>query len=68
MDENNLETWMTKVSNYKEMNNVIVPTSFEVLWRLEKGDFSYAKFNLKKAEYDNPRIFQNTFLCALHLL
>lgn len=57
MDENNLKTWVIKVSNYKEINQVIVPTSFEVLWRLEKGDFSYAKFNLQKIEYNNPEKF-----------
>jgi hypothetical protein len=47
MDEKNLETWVIKLANYKEMNCVVVPTTFEVLWRLEKGDFSYAKFNLQ---------------------
>ncbi len=57
MDENNLESWVIKVSNYKEINQVVVPTSFEVLWRLEKGDFSYAKFNLRKIEYNNPEKF-----------
>lgn len=57
MDEKNLETWIIKVAGYKEMNSVVVPTAFEVLWRLEKGDFSYAKFNLIKIEYDKPEIF-----------
>lgn len=51
MDEKNLETWVIKSSNYKEMNNVMIPTSFDVLWRLGKGDFSYAKFNITKIEY-----------------
>ena len=36
----------------KEMNSVVVPITFEVLWRLEKEDFSYAKFNIKKIEYN----------------
>jgi hypothetical protein len=57
MDMNNLETWVIKVSDYKELNKVIIPTRFEVLWRLEKGDFSYAKFNITEIEYDNPRKF-----------
>lgn len=57
MDEKNLETWVIKLADYKEMNGVVVPTTFEVLWRLEKGDFSYAKFNLKKIEYNKPEIF-----------
>jgi Family of unknown function (DUF6544) len=54
MDEKNLETWIIKIAGYKEMNNVIVPTSFEVMWRLKTGDFSYAKFNVKKLEYNYP--------------
>jgi len=57
MDEKNLETWVIKVTDYKELNNVLIPTGFEVLWRLEKGDFSYAKFYVKKLEYNNSRRF-----------
>ena len=57
MDEKNLETWIIKLADYKEMNSVFVPTTFEVLWRLEKGDFSYAKFIVQKIEYNKPEIF-----------
>jgi hypothetical protein len=39
------------------MNSVFVPTSFEVLWRLGKGDFCYSKFNLQKIEYNKPEVF-----------
>ncbi len=51
MDETKLETWVIQLSNYKELNNVKIPISFEVLWRLEKDDFSYAKFNITEIEY-----------------
>jgi hypothetical protein len=57
MGEDNLETWVIKATNYKELNNVIIPTAFDVLWRLEKGDFSYAKFNITEVEYDKPEKF-----------
>ena len=57
IDEKNLETWIIKLDNYRELNNVLIPTSFEVLWRLKKGDFSYAKFNLKKIQYNIPEKF-----------
>lgn len=57
MDLINLETWVIKVSDYKELNKVFIPTRFEVLWRLEKGDFSYAKFDINEIEYDNPLKF-----------
>ena len=39
------------------MNSVFVPTSIEVLWKLGKGVFSYAKFNLQKIEYNKPEVF-----------
>ena len=52
MDEKNLETWVIKATNYKELNNVFIPTAFDVLWRLDKGDFSYAKFNMTEVEYN----------------
>jgi hypothetical protein len=54
MDKTKLETWVIKSTDYTEMNNVFVPLTFEVLWRLEKGDFPYARFNVKKIEYDKP--------------
>lgn len=57
MDKMKLETWIIKSDEYKEINNVGVPTRFEVLWRLEKGDFSYAKFNIEKIEYNKPEQF-----------
>ncbi|MHA4846938.1 DUF6544 family protein [Flavitalea antarctica] len=52
MGEKNLETWIIKLSDYKERSNVLVPTTTEVLWRLDKGDFSYAKFLIKDVEYN----------------
>lgn len=57
MDEKNLETWIIKATNYKELNNVFIPTAFDVLWRLEKGDFSYAKFKITEVEYNKPEKF-----------
>ncbi|MEO7988944.1 MAG: DUF6544 family protein [Chryseolinea sp.] len=57
MDKTKLETWIIKCDQYKEMNQVLVPTHFEVLWRLEKGDFSYAKFKITRVEYNIPEQF-----------
>jgi hypothetical protein len=57
MDEKNLESWVIKSGNYKEMNDIIIPTTFEVLWRLETADFSYAKFNIEKVVYNIPKLF-----------
>ena len=57
MGDDNLETWVIKATNYKELNNILIPTSFDVIWRLEKGDFSYAKFNITEVEYNKPEKF-----------
>ncbi len=57
MGDKNLETSVIKATNYKELNNVIIPTAFDVIWRLERGDFSYAKFNVREVEYDIPERF-----------
>ncbi len=54
MGKDRLETWIGKSSEYKEINNIIIPTKIEAIWRLNTGDFSYAKFNLKKIEYNKP--------------
>jgi hypothetical protein len=55
MDEKNLETWIIKIAGYRQMNAVMVPTKFDVLWRLKKGDFSYAKFNIQTIVYEQPK-------------
>ena len=57
MGDENLETWVIKATNYKELNNVMIPTAFDVIWRLEKGDFSYAKFNVREVEYEKAEKF-----------
>ena len=57
MDEKNLETWVIKATNYKKIDNVLIPTLFDVLWRLDKGDFSYAKFSITEVEYNKPGKF-----------
>jgi hypothetical protein len=51
MDEKQLATWIIRLEKYVELNDVTVPTVFEVMWRLEKGDFSYAKFRMTDVQY-----------------
>lgn len=57
MGDANLEKWVGKLADYKEINGVIIPTKIEALWRLKEGDFSYVNFNLDKIEYDKPNRF-----------
>ena len=55
--EEKREPWLCKMADYREINGVIVPTKAEAIWKLEKGEVSYARFNVKKIEYDKPEKF-----------
>jgi hypothetical protein len=57
MDDKNKETWLVNLTQYREMNGIIVPTNAEAIWILKKGDYSYAKFVVKKMEYNKPERF-----------
>lgn len=57
MSKDKRETWIGKLSDYKEMNGITVPTTIEAIYKLEKGDYSYAKFNVTKLEYNQPKKF-----------
>jgi hypothetical protein len=57
IDDKKLETWVGKLSNYQEINGVLIPTDIEAAWELETGDFTYAKFHVKRIEYDKPERF-----------
>jgi hypothetical protein len=57
MEKGKKETWIGKMYDYKEMNGILVPTKIEAIWRLEKGDHCYAKFNVKQLEYDKSERF-----------
>ncbi|MBC8485639.1 MAG: hypothetical protein ISS28_00610 [Candidatus Cloacimonetes bacterium] len=57
MGEDNIETWIGKFKNYKEINDVIIPTEIEAIWKLKDGNYSYVRFNIKKIEYDKPMRF-----------
>ena len=59
MDPAHLETWVIKATRYKELNEVKIPTQFDVLWRLAAGDFSYANFSIQKIEYNIPKRFKS---------
>ena len=61
MDEKNLEVWVIKVSFYTEFNDVIILTTFEVMWRLEKEDSSYTKFKITEVEYKKAENSEDRF-------
>lgn len=59
MGEGNLQSWLVKVANYREINEVCIPTKAEAIWRLATGDFSYARFHVLTLQYENGREFSN---------
>lgn len=57
MGEGKLETWVGKVSNYKQLNGIFIPTTIEAIYKLQEGDYSYARFTVKKIQYGIPEKF-----------
>jgi hypothetical protein len=55
MEAGVLETWIITLNDYKAFNGIIVPTECEVLWRLKRGDYPYARFHVKEIVYDVPK-------------
>jgi len=56
--EETLENWTGYYRNYKEVKGIQVPHDVEVVWNLESGDFSYARFNITEIEYNKPFKFK----------
>ena len=48
------DKWIGYYQDYKKIENMMIPQEIEVAWHLNSTDFSYAKFNISKIEYDNP--------------
>jgi len=57
MGDENLETWIGKLTDYQEINGILIPCTIEAIWRLKTGDFSYATFHVEELEYNNPQLF-----------
>lgn len=58
MGHGNLETWIGKVSEYKKIEGVRIPTAIEAIYRLKEGDHCYAKFYIRSIDYDIPELFK----------
>lgn len=59
MGSNELETWIGKLSNYKLLNNIMIPTTIQAIWNLKQNDFPYAVFYVDQIEYNKPKKFNN---------
>jgi hypothetical protein len=47
-----LEIWVINLSCYSEINSVSIPFFAEASWKLGGKEFPYARFEVRKIEYD----------------
>lgn len=57
MDKNTLKGWIGEVNEYRKVDGVIIPTEIKASWLLDKGKYTYARFQVETFEYDVPRRF-----------
>ena len=57
IDKNNLVKWVGIVSDYREVNNMMIPTKIEASWILEDGEYTYARFHVTEFEFNKPEKF-----------
>ena len=49
-----LDKWAPRMSAYKEINGIKIPTRSEVIWKLDSGDFKAIEIEVTDIQYDNP--------------
>ena len=52
--EYSLDVWSPRVSEYREINGVRIPTNSEVIWKLNSGDFPCIRIEVTDIKYDTP--------------
>jgi len=52
-----LAKWSIDMRDYKEFNGVKIPTRGEVTWKLDDGDFTWFKFEIKDINYNKPVVY-----------
>lgn len=45
------EGFVMNCRNYRQINNVFIPTEFEFIWQLDSGDFPYATIRVTDVQY-----------------
>ena len=53
-DEYSLQTWSTPITEYREINDMMLPSKGEGVWHLSSGDFRYIRVEIIDIEYNNP--------------
>jgi hypothetical protein len=52
MGDERLETWVGRVSDYREVGGMRIPMTIEALWDLEEGEHTYARFNVQSIRHE----------------
>ena len=55
MDDERKEKWEGHLSNYREVDGIMVPGEIEATWLLEEGKHTYARFQVKDFEFNTPK-------------
>ncbi len=50
--EYSLDVWSPRVSEYREVNGIRIPTNSEVIWKLNSGDFPCIRIEVTDIKYD----------------
>ena len=61
MEENRLVIWLGEFSEYKIINDILIPTSIKASWLLKEGKHTYVDFQLKEIDYNKPALFQRKY-------
>jgi hypothetical protein len=54
MDKDRLEKWVGHVSDYRQVNGMMIPHEITATWMLKEAEHTYARFHVQKFEYDIP--------------
>ena len=52
MGEEDLETWIGRVSDYQLVGGMKIPMNIEALWKLDNVEHSYAKFKVREIQHN----------------
>jgi len=53
-DGYSLQTRSTPITEYREINGMMLPSKGEAVWHLSSGDFRYIRVEIIDIEYNNP--------------
>lgn len=53
------ERWEGYLSDYCEVDGLMIPMSIEAVWQFEDGEHSYARFHVTELEYNSSEPFEN---------